>query len=385
MEVYLDNSATTRCYTEVGELVYKVMCLDYGNPSSMHRKGVDAEHYIKDAKEILAKILKVNAKEIYFTSGGTESDNLAIIGTAKANKRRGNHLITSSIEHPAILNTMRYLEEEEGFRVTYLPVDSMGRIKLEALKEALCDETILVSVMYVNNEVGAVQPIDEAVRIVKEYNPDILFHSDAVQGFGKYKIYPKRQKIDLLTGSGHKIHGPKGTGFLYVSEKVKIKPIVFGGEQQKNVRSGTENVPGIAGLGLAAKMIYHDLDMKTALMRELKEYFIEGIAKIENTTVHGMTDENSAPHIISVGFAGIRSEVLLHTLEEKGIYVSSGSACASNHPAISGVLKGIGAGKEYLDATIRFSMSEFTTREEIDYTLETIYNCVPMLRRYTRH
>lgn len=385
MEVYLDNSATTRCYTEVGELVYKVMCLDYGNPSSMHRKGVDAEHYIKDAKEILAKILKVNAKEIYFTSGGTESDNLAIIGTAKANKRRGNHLITSSIEHPAILNTMRYLEEEEGFRVTYLPVDSMGRIKLEALKEALCDETILVSVMYVNNEVGAVQPIDEAVRIVKEYNPDILFHSDAVQGFGKYKIYPKRQKIDLLTGSGHKIHGPKGTGFLYVSEKVKIKPIMFGGEQQKNVRSGTENVPGIAGLGLAAKMIYHDLDMKTALMRELKEYFIEGIAKIENTTVHGMTDENSAPHIISVGFAGIRSEVLLHTLEDKGIYVSSGSACASNHPAISGVLKGIGAGKEYLDATIRFSMSEFTTREEIDYTLETLYNCVPMLRRYTRH
>lgn len=385
MEVYLDNSATTRCYTEVGELVYKVMCLDYGNPSSMHRKGVDAEHYIKDAKEILAKILKVNAKEIYFTSGGTESDNLAIIGVARANKRRGNHLITSSIEHPAILNTMRYLEEEEGFRVSYLPVDSMGRIKLEALKEALCDETILVSVMYVNNEVGAVQPIDEAVRIVKEYNPDILFHSDAVQGFGKYKIYPKRQKIDLLTGSGHKIHGPKGTGFLYVSEKVKIKPIVFGGEQQKNVRSGTENVPGIAGLGLAAKMIYHDLDMKTALMRELKEYFIEGIAKIENTTVHGMTDENSAPHIISVGFAGIRSEVLLHTLEEKGIYVSSGSACASNHPAISGVLKGIGAGKEYLDATIRFSMSEFTTREEIDYTLETLYNCVPMLRRYTRH
>ena len=385
MEVYLDNSATTRCYTEVGELVYKVMCLDYGNPSSMHRKGVDAEHYIKDAKEILAKILKVNAKEIYFTSGGTESDNLAILGVARANKRRGNHLITSSIEHPAILNTMRYLEEEEGFRVSYLPVDSMGRIKLEALKEALCDETILVSVMYVNNEVGAVQPIDEAVRIVKEYNPDILFHSDAVQGFGKYKIYPKRQKIDLLTGSGHKIHGPKGTGFLYVSEKVKIKPIMFGGEQQKNVRSGTENVPGIAGLGLAAKMIYHDLDMKTALMRELKEYFIEGIAKIENTTVHGMTDENSAPHIISVGFAGIRSEVLLHTLEDKGIYVSSGSACASNHPAISGVLKGIGAGKEYLDATIRFSMSEFTTREEIDYTLETLYNCVPMLRRYTRH
>lgn len=385
MEVYLDNSATTRCYKEVGELVYKVMCQDYGNPSSMHRKGVDAEHYIKDAKETLAKILKVQAKEIYFTSGGTESDNLALIGTARANKRRGNHLITSSIEHPAILNTMRYLEEEEGFRVTYLPVDSQGKIKLEALKEALCEETILVSVMYVNNEVGSVQPIEEAVNIVKSYRSDILFHSDAVQGFGKYKIYPKRQKIDLLTGSGHKIHGPKGTGFLYVSEKVKIKPIMFGGEQQKNVRSGTENVPGIAGLGLAAKMIYQDLEMKTALMRELKSYFIEGISRIENTTVHGLTDENSAPHIISVGFAGIRSEVLLHTLEDKGIYVSSGSACASNHPAISGVLKGIGAGKEYLDATIRFSMSEFTTKEEVDYTLDTLYQCVPMLRKYTRH
>ena len=384
MEVYLDNSATTKCYTQVGDLMYKIMCQDYGNPSSMHRKGVVAERYIKDAKENIAKILKVDAKEIFFTSGGTESDNLALIGTARANKRKGKHLITTSIEHPAILNTMRYLEEAEGFNVMYLPVDSKGRVKLETLKEALSEETILVSIMYVNNEVGAVQPIEEAVRLVKQYNPEILFHTDAVQGFGKYKIHPKRVGIDLLTASGHKIHGPKGTGFLYVGEKVKIQPIIFGGEQQKNIRSGTENVPGIAGLGLAAKMIYQDLEIKTALMRELKEYFLNGILQIENTTVHGETDENSAPHIISVGFSGIRSEVLLHALEEKGIYVSSGSACASNHPAISGVLKGIGAAKEYLDATIRFSMSEFTTKEEIDYTLETLYNCVPMLRRFTR-
>ena len=382
MEVYLDNSATTMSYPEVGELVYKVMCRDYGNPSSMHRKGVEAEHYIREAKERLAKILKVNAKEIYFTSGGTESDNLALIGCARANRRAGNHLITSSIEHPAILNTMRYLEEE-GFRVTYLPVDAQGRVKLEALREALCPETILVSIMYVNNEVGTVQPIDEAAKIVKNYNPSILFHTDAVQGFGKYRIYPKRQKIDLLTASGHKIHGPKGTGFLYIGDRVKIKPIVFGGEQQKNIRSGTENVPGIAGLGLAAEMIYRDLEMKTALMRELKGYFLDGIAKIENTTVHGLTDEGSAPHIISVGVAGIRSEVLLHTLEDKGIYVSSGSACSSNHPSVSGVLKGIGAAREYLDATLRFSMSEFTTKEEIDYTLETLYNCIPILRKYT--
>ena len=384
MEVYLDNSATTRAYDEVGDLVRKVMCEDYGNPSSMHAKGVQAEHYIKDTREILAKLLKVKDKEIVFTSGGTESDNLALIGAARANRRRGCHLITSSIEHPAVLNTMRYLEEEEGFRVTYLPVDRYGRIRLEALEEALCPETILVSVMYVNNEVGSVQPVDAAADLVKAYNKEILFHVDAVQGFGKYRIYPRREKIDMLTLSGHKIHGPKGTGALYIGEHVKIKPIVFGGEQQRNIRSGTENVPGIAGLGLAAKMIYDGLEEKVARMRYLKARFIGGVQKLDDITIHGLYDETSAPHIISVGFAGIRSEVLLHALEERGICVSSGSACASNHPAISGVLKGIGADKEYLDATLRFSMSEFTTAEEIDYTLETLYNLVPVLRRYTR-
>ena len=383
-EVYLDNSATTRAYDSVGDLVRKVMCEDYGNPSSMHAKGVTAEHYIKEAKETLAKLMKVQDKEIFFTSGGTESDNLALMGVARANRRRGNHLITSAIEHPAVINTMRHLEEE-GYRVTFLPVDRYGRIRLDALKEALCEDTILVSVMYVNNEVGSVQPIAEAASIVKAYNKDILFHVDAVQGFGKYRIYPRKLNVDLCTISGHKIHGPKGIGALYVGSHVKIQPIVFGGEQQKNVRSGTENVPGIAGLGLAAKLIYQDLDEKVARMRELNAQFIEGVQKIEDITIHRLYDETSAPHIISVGFAGIRSEVLLHALEEKGIYVSSGSACASNHPQISGVLKGIGAGQEYLDATLRFSMSEFTTPEEIDYTLETLYNIVPVLRKYTRH
>lgn len=287
MEVYLDNSATTKCYESVREIVGKVMCEDYGNPSSMHKKGVDAEKYIKESKETLAKLLKVQEKEIYFTSGGTESDNLALIGCARANHRAGKHLITSSIEHPAILNTMHYLEEEEGFRVTFLPVDKDGRIRLDALKEALCEDTILVSVMYVNNEVGSVQPIEEAVQIVKNYNKNILFHVDAVQGFGKYRIFPKRIGVDMMSVSGHKIHGPKGIGALYINEKVKIKPIVFGGEQQKNVRSGTENVPGIAGLGAAAKEIYTNLEQKVETMRSLKNYFIEGIAKIENTTIHG--------------------------------------------------------------------------------------------------
>ena len=306
MEVYLDNSATTMCYPEVGELVYKVMCRDYGNPSSMHRKGVQAEHYIREAKETLAKLMKVNPGEIFFTSGGTESYNLALMGCARAGRRRGNHLITSSIEHPAILNTMRHLEEEEGFRVTYLPVDAAGRVKLDALKEALCPETILVSIMYVNNEVGTVQPVEEAARIVKQYDSSILFHTDAVQGFGKYRIWPKRTGIDLVSASGHKIHGPKGVGFLYIGPNVKIHPIVFGGEQQKNIRSGTENVPGIAGLALASKMIYQDMEIKNALMRELKARFLDGIKKIDNTAVHGLTDEGGAPHIISVGIAGVR-------------------------------------------------------------------------------
>lgn len=382
-EVYLDNSATTKAYECVGEIVKKVMCEDYGNPSSMHAKGVAAEQYIKEAKETFAKLMKVQDKEIFFTSGGTESDNLALRGAALANQRAGKHLITTAIEHPAIINTMRHLEEE-GFRVTYLPVDRYGRIRLNALKEALCEDTILVSVMYVNNEVGSVQPIQEAAGIVKAYNKNILFHVDAVQGFGKYRIYPRKLKVDLCSVSGHKIHGPKGTGVLYIGENVKIKPIVFGGEQQKNVRSGTENVPGIAGLSLAAKTIYKDLDVKVAKMRSLKKHFIEGVGQIEDTTIHGLYDETSAPHIISVGFAGIRSEVLLHALEEKGIYVSSGSACASNHPQVSGVLKGIGARQEFLDATLRFSMSEFTTPEEIDYTLDTLYNIVPKLRKYTR-
>ena len=384
MEVYLDNSATTRCYPEVGELVYKIMCQDYGNPSSLYRKGVEAEHYIRGAKEAIARLMKVNAKEIIFTSGGTESDNLALIGCARANRRRGSHLITSSIEHPAILNTMRYLEEEEGFRVTYLPVDGSGRIRLDALREALCPETILVSVMYVNNEVGTVQPVREAVQIVKKYNPQILVHTDAVQGFGKYRIWPKREGIDLVSASGHKIHGPKGVGFLYVDSRVKIRPILFGGGQQGDLRSGTENVPGIAGLGLASKMIYQDLEMKTALMRELREYLISGLSQLDHTVVHGLTGEGAAPHIVSAGIGGVRSEVLLHALEDKGICVSAGSACASNHPAVSGVLRAMGTPREYLDATLRFSMSEFTTKEEIDYTLETLYNCVPMLRKFTR-
>ena len=255
MEVYMDNSATTRTFPEVAELMTKIMCEDYGNPSSLHMKGVEAEKYLRYAKETLARILKVEERELLFTSGGTESDNMALIGCALANCRRGNHLITTQIEHPAILQTMRYLETQ-GYRVTYLPVDPCGRIRLEDLRRAMTPETILVSIMHTNNEIGALQPIEEAGALIKQMNPDTLFHVDAVQGFGKSRIYPKKMHIDLLSVSGHKIHGPKGVGLLYVGERVKIQPIVFGGGQQQNLRSGTENVPGIAGLAKAAEMLY---------------------------------------------------------------------------------------------------------------------------------
>ncbi len=383
MEVYLDNSATTRCYKEVCDIVGTVMYEDYGNPSSVHKKGLEAEQYVRKAKEVFSHILKVQEKEIYFTSGGTEGDNMALIGVAKANVRTGKHLITTSIEHPAILNSMLHLEEE-GFRVTFLPVNSNGQIELEDLREALCDETILVSIMHVNNEIGSVQPIEEAVQLVKTYNKNIVFHVDAVQGFGKYRIFPKKIGVDVLTISGHKIHGPKGSGVIYIDHKVKIKPIIFGGEQQKNIRSGTENLPGIAGIAVAAKEIYRNLEKKTEKMRDLRNYFQEALMTMEGVRVNTPTGENSAPHILSVSFENVRSEVLLHALEEKGIYVSAGSACASNHPGISGVLKSIGLEQKFLESTIRFSFSEFTTKEEIDYTLEVLNSCVPLLRRYTR-
>lgn len=385
MEVYLDNSATTRTFPEVAELMTRIMCEDYGNPSSMHMKGVQAENYIRYAKGTLAKILKVNEKEIIFTSGGTESDNLALIGCAMANYRAGRHLITTQVEHPAILQTMHYLEEQ-GFSVTYLPVDHTGRISLEELSQALRPDTILVSIMHTNNEIGALQPIAEAGRLIREKNRNTLFHVDAVQGFGKGLIHPKKMGVDLLSVSGHKIHGPKGTGFLYVGDKVKIHNILYGGGQQKNLRSGTENVPGIAGMAKAAELLYGSLEEDVARLYELKEGFIRGVSVIPDVQVNGLTGRDSAPHIISVSFQGIRSEVMLHALEDKGIYVSAGSACSSNKPHAQGsaTLRGIGLKPELLDSTIRFSMSVETTQEEIDYTLQAMYDMIPMLRRYTR-
>lgn len=379
MEAYLDNAATTFVFPEVKDLMGEVMEEDFGNPSSLHKKGVKAEQYIKEAKETIAKFLKVEPKEIVFTSGGTESNNMALIGSAYANQRRGKHIITTRIEHASVYEPLMHLEKE-GFQITYLPVDEHGIVKIDALKEALTDETILVSIMYVNNEIGSIQPIEEIGKIIKSYREDILFHVDAIQAYGKLKIYPKRAKIDLLSVSGHKIHGPKGSGFLYIKDKTKIQPILFGGGQQKGMRSGTENVPAIAGLSLASKLMYENHEEKIEKLNILKERFIKGVSEIENVT----NNSGEAPHIISISFPGVRSEVLLHALEEKGVYVSSGSACSSNHPAISGTLKAIGLDKNHWESTLRFSLSIFTTEEEVDFAIQCLKELVPVLRRFTR-
>ena len=388
MEAYLDKSATTRVLPEAAELITKIMCEDYGNPSSLHMKGVRAENYLRYAKETMARLLKVNEKEIFFTSGGTESDNMALMGCAFANSRWGKHLITTQIEHPAVLQTMRHLESL-GYRVTYLPVDGSGRIALEDLQRAMTQDTILVSVMHTNNEIGSLQPVEEASVLIKRMNPNTLFHVDAVQGFGKAKIYPKRMGIDLLSVSGHKIHGPKGIGVLYVGEKVKIQPILHGGGQQHNMRSGTDNVPGAAGMAKAAELLYRHYDEDIKHLCHCKKYFMDGIRQLEGVTINGLLPgkpdgEGTAPHIVSVSFAGVRSEVLLHALEEKEIYVSAGSACAARKPQPSATLKAIGADKAQLESTIRFSFSVYTTEEELHYTLQTLYDKIPMLRKYTR-
>lgn len=381
MEAYFDNSATTRVFDCVKDAVVNAMTADYGNAAARHMKGVEAEKLIKEARAEIARSLKVQEKEILFTSGGTESNNIALIGTALANQRAGKHLITTAVEHASIYNTMEFLREQ-GFEITYLPVDAYGCISLEELREAVREDTILVSVMYVNNEIGAVEPVEEISKIVKAKNPKTLFHVDAIQAYGKYVIRPKKQGIDLLSVSGHKIHGPKGVGFLYIDEKVKIRPIIFGGGQQKGMRSGTENVPGCAGLGAAVREVYTDHDAKIEKLYGLRARMIAGLKKLPGVTVNGHEGRENAPQIVSASFEGVRSEVLLHALEERGIYVSSGSACSVNHPGVSGTLRGIGVKKELLDSTIRFSFGLFNTPEEVDYCLEVLGELLPVLRRY---
>ncbi|MBR3634799.1 MAG: cysteine desulfurase [Lachnospiraceae bacterium] len=384
MECYFDNSATTRVHPEVADTIHKVMLDEYGNPSSMHKKGMEAEMIVRNAREMIASTLKVDDRCIMFTSGGTESDNMALIGCADAYKRSGKHIITTKIEHPAILNTCKYLEEN-GYEVTYLGVDKNGLVDFSELENSIREDTTIVSIMHTNNEIGAVEPIEKAGEVIKRKNPSTLFHVDAVQGYGKWRILPSKQNIDLLSVSSHKIHGPKGIGFLYIGNGVKINPIIHGGGQQKNLRSGTENVPGIAGMAKACELIYSDLDNANDRLYTMKQRLIDGLDDIEDIKINGLTGRESAPHILSVSFGLVRSEVLLHALEDKGIYVSAGSACASNKPAVSETLKAIGVEKRMLESTIRFSLCKDNTMEQIDYCLEVLHDTLPMLRRFTRH
>ncbi len=382
-EIYLDNAATTKVDEDVARLVLRCMTEDYGNAASLHKKGMDAEMRLKEAKARIAETLKCEPSCIFFTSGGTESNNWAIFGAAEAKKRRGKHLITTAVEHPSVKNPMQFLEGA-GFEVTYLPVDKDGLVSLEDLKAAVREDTILVSVMYVNNEIGAAEPVEEIGAFLHREHPEVLFHVDAIQAYGKYRIRPDQLHIDLLSVSGHKIHGPKGTGFLYVSPHSKIRPMIYGGGQQKGMRSGTENVPGAAGLGLAAEKIYKNIDENVARMYALKQRLSGDLAEIPDAIINGKNDKSSAPHILSCSFLGVRSEVLLHALEQRGIYVSSGSACASNHPSEIHTLGAIGLSKERQEGTIRFSLSNLTTEADVDETVSAIRELLPGLRRFYR-
>ena len=383
--IYLDNSATTQPSKVCVDTMTELLTCAWGNPSSVHALGIDAEKRLKAARAQVAQALGAEPERVFFTSGGTEADNWAIFSTAKRLGKRGRHIVTTAVEHHAVLHPMQQLEAQ-GFEVTYLPVDENGKIRLSDLEAAIRPDTILVSIMHTNNEIGALEPIAEAGELIKRVNPNTLFHVDAVQGYGKAKILPKRMKIDMLSVSGHKIHGPKGIGFLYVGDRVKIRPIVFGGGQERGLRSGTENVPAIAGMGKAAEEMYQNLDTDLDRMYALKQRLADGISTMENVRINGLCGRDSAPHVLSVSFAGVRSEVLLHALEEREIYVSAGSACASNHPDTAGsaTLRAIGLPKELLNSTIRFSLSVFTTEEEIDYTVQVLHELVPMLRRFTR-
>ncbi|MBQ9814858.1 MAG: cysteine desulfurase [Lachnospiraceae bacterium] len=382
MEIYLDNSATTRVDDNVIELIEKVMREDYGNPSSKHMLGVNSEKYLREARERIAKTLKCSEKEILFTSGGTESNNMALIGTATANKRAGMHIITTCFEHPSVEKAADFLEEQ-GFEITRLKVDGYGHIDIEELKSKLRPDTILVSIMFVNNEIGAVQDISAIGKAVKADNPKTIFHVDAVQAYGKYEINPVRMNIDLLSVSAHKIHGPKGIGFLYIKNGTKIKPLILGGGQQKGMRSGTDNVPGAAGLGLAAENAYKDLAAGREYLSRLKDTLTDGLTEM-GVKVNSQKGELSAPNIVSATFAPVKSEVLLHALEDKGIYVSAGSACSSNKKtaAASDTLIAIGLDKKQADCTLRFSFSKYNTEEDVRETLKALQELLPVLSKF---
>lgn len=365
-EIYLDNSATTRPSQAVIDLTGKIQAESYGNPSSMHGKGLEAAKLVATARRQVAASFKCHEKEIYFTSGGTEANNLAIKGTAYRNRRRGTHLVTSTIEHPSVLKCFQFLEQE-GFTVSYLDSNREGLVKPEQLEKVIGRETVLVSIMHVNNEVGSIQPLEELGSVIKSNNPRTIFHVDAVQSFGRLPLELNPWQADLVTASAHKIHGPRGAGCLFVKKGTLLQPLLHGGDQEIGLRSGTENTAAIAGFGLAAEFGSANLKQKSAELYDLKLGFYRSLQDTGTSfAVNGPAPEKSAPHIINISFPALKAEILLHSLEDKGVYVSAGSACHSKHSEPSYVLEAIGTDRKHLDSALRFSFSCFNSAAEAE-------------------
>lgn len=381
MEIYLDNSSTTKPYPEVVDKMVYALTTDYANPSSLHRKGIEVEKNIKLIRQDIARTLGAKDKEIYFTSGGTESNNAIIRGVANLYKKRKNHIISTEIEHPSVLQTLNDLEQD-GFEVTYLKVDKDGKINIEELKNAIKPSTILITIMHVNNEIGSIQPIEEIGKYLKSLKDKIYLHVDAVQSYAKINFKPSRYNIDFMSVSGHKLHGPKGIGFMYIKENNRLKPLITGGGQEIGIRSGTENVPGIYGLGEAVKVINKDLNKTIEKISELKNLLKEEIVNnIEDIKLN--SPEDGVCHILNVSFKDVRGEVLLHYLEQKGIYVSTGSACSSKKKG-SHVLNAIGLNQNEIEGAIRFSLSDLNTKEEILEVVKILKESVSDLRMIIR-
>ena len=380
MNVYFDNSATTKHYDEVIEAVSKGMKEYFGNPSSLHKIGMNCEKRLNEAREYFASTIKCNKDEIYFTSGGSEGNNLILKGLLKP----GHHLITTAFEHHSIISTCKYLEEK-GVKITYLDVDSEGRISLEDLEEAITKDTVLVSIMQVNNEIGVIQDIEAIGKLIKERSSRAKFHVDAVQGYGKLPIDVNKSNVDFLTVASHKIHGPKGVGFIYIKKGIILNSLISGGSQEKGIRAGTENLPGIIGFEKAAQITFEEMESRYDKVLELKKYFVERLNEIKNIRINGEIDGFS-PYILNVSFLGVRAEVLLHLLEEQNIYVATGSACTSKSSAAHGsyVIKSLGLSNKEVESAIRFSFSYENTKEEVDYTIDVLKKSLMFLRRVKR-
>lgn len=383
-QIYLDNAATTQVLPEVVDEVVRCLSDDFGNPSSLHRLGLQSERKMKQARNMVAQLIQVPPEDIIFTSGGTESNNLAILGTARARKRYGNHCITTEIEHPSVLNTFQYLEQE-GWNVTYLPVDSRGIVSIEDLKNAMRKDTVLVSIAHVNNEIGSVQPIKEIGLYLKGNYPDTIFHTDAVQSFGRLPIRPLEWGIDLLSISGHKIHAPKGVGALYIKKGTLITSLQWGGGQELGIRNGTENIPGIVGFGRAAQWIKEKISEDEKYISRMKVALANEIAReIPQVVFNGPKPSDGAPHILNLSIPGVRGETLLHVLESYGVYVSTGSACSSRSIRTSHVLKAIGASQQVAEGSIRISLSYLNNYDELSKVPQILKKSVDQIKRFTR-